>query len=133
VTSINGKSRFLTTGEHLPLVVFSATPCWLILSAPQGGIPELLAPCWEGSTQRWRLCIRENSFGRFLTTDEPLPPVVFSASPGWLILSAPEVVCQNCWLPAEKNQLTDGDSVSENSSMWLLPLLLYSCVPLSIH
>jgi hypothetical protein len=73
------------TFESLPLVVFSASLGWLILSAPQGGMSELLAPCWEWSTIKWRLCNR----GRFLTTGEPLPPVVFSAFPGWLILSAP--------------------------------------------
>jgi hypothetical protein len=61
VTSINSKVRFLTTGEPLPPVVFSASMSWLILSAPWGGIPELLAPCWEESTYRWRLCVRTPS------------------------------------------------------------------------
>jgi hypothetical protein len=37
MTSINDKCRFLTTGEYLPLVVF----------------------CREGSTFRWRFCVRE--------------------------------------------------------------------------
>jgi hypothetical protein len=43
------------------------------------------------------------------------------------------VVCQNCWLPAEKNQLIDRDSVSESSFVWLPPLLFYSRVPLLFH
>jgi hypothetical protein len=59
VTSIGSKCRFLTTGEYLPPVVFSASPGWLILSAPRGGMLELLAPCWEESTLRWRLRVRE--------------------------------------------------------------------------
>jgi hypothetical protein len=45
VTLVDGKVRFLTDGESLPLVVSSATPGWLILSALRGGVPELLAPC----------------------------------------------------------------------------------------
>jgi hypothetical protein len=146
VTSIIGKVRFLTTGESL-------TPDWLILSVPWGGVPELLAPCWQKSTFKWRLRIGEHvcvastaqelhiedhlrpqvscnyqlpivvcqnyflpirrfaaatnphggisemlapkdvttieSEGRFLTSGEYPPPVVFTASPDWLILSAP--------------------------------------------
>jgi hypothetical protein len=38
-----------------------------------------------------------------------------------------------CWLPAEKNQLTVGNSISESSFVWLSPLLFYSHVPLSFH
>jgi hypothetical protein len=49
--------------------------------APCGGMPELLTPKEVTSI---------NSKGRFLTTGKSLPPVVFSASLGWLILSAPE-------------------------------------------
>jgi hypothetical protein len=32
---------------------------WLILSALWGNMPELLAPCWEDSTFKWKLCMRE--------------------------------------------------------------------------
>jgi hypothetical protein len=59
MTSINGRSRFLTTGGSLPPVAFLVYPGCQILSALWGGMPELLAPCWEGSTFRWRLCVRE--------------------------------------------------------------------------
>jgi hypothetical protein len=59
VTSVHSKGRFITTSEPPPSVVFSASLGWMILSAPQGGMPELLAPCWEESTSKWRLCIRE--------------------------------------------------------------------------
>jgi hypothetical protein len=59
-------------------------------------MPELLAPNKVTSISRrgrfLTLAPREvtsiNSKGRFLTTGEPLSTVVFSASPGWLILSA---------------------------------------------
>lgn len=47
VTFINSRSRLLTAGESLLLVAFSASPCWLTLSPPQVGVPELLAPYWE--------------------------------------------------------------------------------------
>jgi hypothetical protein len=36
--------------------------------------------------------------------------VVFSVFLGWLILSAPQV-CQNCWLPAERNGVPNGSSL----------------------
>jgi hypothetical protein len=55
----NSFGTFLTTGEPPPPVVFSASLGWLILSAPWGGMPELLAPCWEKSSYRWRLYIWE--------------------------------------------------------------------------
>jgi hypothetical protein len=52
----------------------------LELLAACGGKPELLAPT-EGTSIDGK--------GRVLTTDESLPPLVFSATPGWLMLSAP--------------------------------------------
>jgi hypothetical protein len=70
--------------------------------------------------------VTENSFGRFLTTGEPLSPVIFSAF-GWYC-QLPEVVCQNCWPPAEKMV-----TLSESSFVWFLPLFFYSRVPLSFH
>jgi hypothetical protein len=118
VTSINSKGRFLTSGEPLPLVVFSVSPGWLYCQLPR----VVCQNCWlpaEKDQPSNGDSVSENSFGRFLTTGEPLPPVVFSAFLGWL----PEVVHQNCWLCAEKNQHTYRDSVSENSFIWLLPLL----------
>jgi hypothetical protein len=42
------------------------------------------------------------------------------------------VVCQNCWLPAEKDQLSSGVSRSEKSFMWLLPFLFYFLCPIFI-
>lgn len=36
--------RFLSTGEFLPPVDFSAVPDWLELPAPWVNLPELLAP-----------------------------------------------------------------------------------------
>jgi hypothetical protein len=36
--------RFLTIGESLSIVNFSATPSWLELPAPWVSLPELLAP-----------------------------------------------------------------------------------------
>jgi hypothetical protein len=48
--------------------------------APCGGMSELLAPKKVTSL---------NIRGRLLTTGESLPPVVFSASLSWLILSVP--------------------------------------------
>jgi hypothetical protein len=44
VTSKDSVGRFLTTSESLPLLVSSDSLSWPILSAPQGGMPELLAP-----------------------------------------------------------------------------------------
>jgi hypothetical protein len=37
--------RFLTTGESLSPVVFSASPGWVVLPDSYGGMPELLADC----------------------------------------------------------------------------------------
>jgi hypothetical protein len=31
----------------------------VVFSALLGGMPELLAPCWEESTFKWKLCIKE--------------------------------------------------------------------------
>jgi hypothetical protein len=95
---------------------------------------EPLVPCGGMSEP---LALRKvtsiNSTGRFLTTGEPLPRL-YSQLPqvGWYC-QLPEVVCQNCWLPAEKNQLTDRHSVSESSFVWLPPLIFYSRVPLLFH
>jgi hypothetical protein len=75
------------------------------MSAAHGGMPELPDPRKVSST---------NSKGIFLIISESLPLTVFSASLGCLIPLA-EVVCQNSLLPAVKNQLTDGQTVSENS------------------
>jgi hypothetical protein len=60
---MNSKCRFLTVGEPLPPLSSHLPPGWLILSPARGGIPELLAPCWEGSTFRWRLCERTPLYG----------------------------------------------------------------------
>jgi hypothetical protein len=79
VTSVEFEGRFLTIGESLPPVVFSASPGWLILPAHCGGMPEPLAS---------RELISVNDKGRSLTTGELPVPVVFLASLGWLILSA---------------------------------------------
>jgi hypothetical protein len=59
VTSIESVGKFLTASESLPLVIFSASPGLLILSDLWGGMSELLAPCWEESTYRWRIYIWE--------------------------------------------------------------------------
>jgi hypothetical protein len=61
--SENSFGRFLTTDEHLPPVVFLASPGWLILSVTWGGMPELLALYWEESTYRWRLYHRTPLYG----------------------------------------------------------------------
>jgi hypothetical protein len=131
VTSINSKCRFLTTGEPLPQVVFSVSPDWLILSAPQGNMQERLAFWCKRQTFKWRLY--QSTLVGFSQLVSPC--LQFSSQflrIGWYC-QLPEVVCHNCWLPAEKNQLTNGDSVSENSLVWILPLLFYSRVPLSFH
>jgi hypothetical protein len=39
------QGKFHTTGESLLPAIFSTSLGWLILSAPSGGMPELLAPC----------------------------------------------------------------------------------------
>jgi hypothetical protein len=44
VASVNGKCRYLTTVQPLPTVVFPASVVWVTLSAPQGGMLELLGP-----------------------------------------------------------------------------------------
>jgi hypothetical protein len=44
----------------------------------------------------------------------------------------PEVVCQNCWLPTERNQLSDGGSVSESSFVWFPPFLFYFPCSISV-
>jgi len=46
-------ARFLTSGESLSHVDFSADPGWLELPAPLAGLPELLAPYQEKSTFGW--------------------------------------------------------------------------------
>jgi hypothetical protein len=81
-------------------------------------MPELLAP---------RKVTSINTKGRFLTTSESLPQLSCQLPQVGRYCQLPEVVCQNCWLPAQKNQLTDGDSVSESSFIWLPPFLLFSC------
>jgi hypothetical protein len=45
VTSVYITGRLLKTGESLCPIAFSATLGWLILSAPQSCMPELLAAC----------------------------------------------------------------------------------------
>lgn len=53
---------------------------------------------------------------------------------GWLpICRFGAVVCQNCWLPTEKSQLTYGNSLLENTFVWLLPFFFYSHAPLSFR
>jgi hypothetical protein len=61
--------------------------------APSGCMSELLAPK--------EVTFIEN-VGWFITTSEHLSAVIFSAS----LVSQ---VRQNCWLPAMRNQLTNGD------------------------
>jgi hypothetical protein len=55
MTSVENVCKFLTASESVPSVIFSTSPYWLILSAFQGGMWELLAPCWEQSAFYWRL------------------------------------------------------------------------------
>jgi hypothetical protein len=68
-------------------IYLKATYCRSISTT---GLLEPLAPCGGMSDP---LAPREmtsiNSKGRFLTISVPLPPLVFSASLGWLILSTP--------------------------------------------
>jgi hypothetical protein len=78
----------------------------LLQRTPLVGFSQLVGPCLQSSSQ--------------------LPRV------GW-DCKLPEEVCQNCWLPDEKNQATNGNSVSESSFIWLPPLLFYPLVPLSFH
>jgi hypothetical protein len=52
------RAPFLSHGKR-GTVVFSDFLGWLMLSAPQGGMPELLAPCSEESTFTWKLCVRK--------------------------------------------------------------------------
>jgi hypothetical protein len=59
VTCVKGKGRFLITGKHLHPVISSTSSGWLIMSAPQDGVLELLFTCWEGSAFKRKLCIRE--------------------------------------------------------------------------
>jgi hypothetical protein len=109
-------------------------PGWLILSVPRGGMPELLAPCWEKSTFKWRLYVTgllfvaSDTFSFIsrvsLVSHGKRGTVVFSAfRVGWYC-QFPEVICQDCWLPAERNQLSDTDFVLESSFVWL-PLFLF--------
>jgi hypothetical protein len=87
-------------------------------------MPELLDPTEMTST---------SDKDRLLTTGESFPPVVFPATPGWLILSAPQDGMPEMLLPIKQNKLTDGDPVSEDTFIHLLSLLFYSHVPLSFH
>jgi hypothetical protein len=95
----------------------SSTTGFLESPAPYGDMPELVAPREVtslivnlGFSQVVRPCPRLSS---------QLPWV------GWYC-QLPDVVCQNCCLPSEKDHLSDGDSVSENSFIWLPPFLFYS-------
>jgi hypothetical protein len=62
----------------------------------QGGMPEPLAPSRVSPV---------NSKCRFVITGESLPPVIFTASLGWLIMSAAQCVMLNFWFPAEEDQV----------------------------
>jgi hypothetical protein len=55
-----------------------------------------------------------------------LPIVVFGETLSLLILSAREVVCQNCWLPVERNQLSEGGFILETSYVCLWPVKVYT-------
>jgi hypothetical protein len=59
--------------------------------------------------------VPENSSGRFFTASQPLPTVVLSASPGWLIMSTPWGGVPRLLAPAEKNQITDWDYIKQRA------------------
>jgi hypothetical protein len=104
----------------------------LILSATQGGMPELLAPCWEWSAFKWRLCNRElwqvshNWWAPASSCLLSFPRLADTVSSlGWYARTAGSLL--------RRINLQMDDSISESSFVWLPPLLFYSHIPLSFH
>jgi hypothetical protein len=93
------KSTFILrlAGITSSLLWYAKTGCQptglLEPSAHYGGMSEQLTPKEVNSIE---------TVGRFLATSLSLPLVIFPTSLGWLILSAPQVVCQSYWLPVHR-------------------------------
>jgi hypothetical protein len=123
---------FLTTGETLPSIVFSASLHWLMFSAPQLGISELPAPCWEWSTFKWRPFQRTT----LVVFSELVSPCFWVSSQ---LHRLADTLSSLRWYAItdrsmlRRNQLADGGSVTEYSFVWLPPLLFHSHVPSLFH